>query len=107
MSCGHQRDSALPRDDAIGPALLRPAPGFAAVTGSISGSVRRDGEPVPFVAISALRFDGAVFAAVAAACGDGGGTAPTIVTNRPPALSISFLTTPGWGRDRLVFGTGS
>ena len=44
----------LSADDFVGASLLRPAPGFAATTGSITGTLDLDGEPAPYVQVWAL-----------------------------------------------------
>lgn len=59
MSYGYSQadPAAVPDDDAIGASLLRPAPGWAAGTGSISGRLRLDEEPAPYVQVWAVPVD--------------------------------------------------
>ena len=58
MSYGIHGGGAISTDEIVGASLLRPAPGWSASTGGISGSIRLDGEPAPFVVVSALSVDG-------------------------------------------------
>lgn len=59
MSYGFGQDdpAAVPADDAIGASLLRPAPGWAGGTGSISGTLRLDGEPASWAQVWAIPTD--------------------------------------------------
>ena len=56
MSYGHEQESPdeLSADDVAGASLLRPAPGFRAATGTISGTLDLGGEPAPHVLVWAL-----------------------------------------------------
>ena len=58
MAYGLDVDNAIPEDDAVGASLLRPAPGWLATVGSVSGSVTAGGEPAPFVSVHFLRVEG-------------------------------------------------
>ncbi|MXW39412.1 MAG: hypothetical protein F4Z65_14265 [Acidobacteria bacterium] len=52
-------EDGLPEDDRIGVSLLRPAPGWRARTGSISGHVTLDGQPARFAPVQILRRENA------------------------------------------------
>lgn len=54
---GHDDPAAVPADDAIGASLLRPAPGWARGTGSISGRLRLDDEPASWAQVWAIPAD--------------------------------------------------
>ena len=60
MSYGfdQQDPDGLAADDVVGASLLRPARGWRRTTGSLSGSIRRDGEPAPYAHVWALPMDG-------------------------------------------------
>ena len=59
MSYGRQDFAPeLTADDRIGASLLRPDPAWSARVGSISGTLRMEGEPVPYSAVWAVRRDG-------------------------------------------------
>ena len=49
------RPDSLAHDDWTGASLLRPRTGWLATTGSVSGALRSDGEPVPYAHVYALR----------------------------------------------------
>ena len=53
-----EEPDALAADDVVGASLLRPARGWRGTTGSLSGSVRLDGEPQPYAHVWALPLDG-------------------------------------------------
>ena len=56
MSYGYGQESVdgLSADDIVAASLLRPAPGFAARTGSISGTLDLEGEPASYAQVWAL-----------------------------------------------------
>lgn len=58
MSYGFDRGYDLHEDDALGASLLRPAPGWAASTGSIAGRLVVDDQPARFTRIVATRLEG-------------------------------------------------
>ena len=60
MSYGFDQEDpdGLAADDVVGASLLRPARGWQRATGSLSGSIRRDGEPAPYAHVWALPMDG-------------------------------------------------
>ena len=60
MSYGYTQywPAFLAADDVVGASLLRPARGWRQTTGSLSGSVRLDGEPQPYAPVWALPLDG-------------------------------------------------
>ena len=53
-----EEPDALAADDVVGASLLRPAREWRGTTGSLSGSVRLDGEPQPYAHVWALPLDG-------------------------------------------------
>lgn len=71
MSYGafHGNDS-LSSDDEIGASLLRPAPGWRATTGSISGNLLLGDAPAIFVPVIVLRNDGGQIRPIASAFSD-------------------------------------
>ena len=55
---GQEDLGGLADDDMVGASLLRPVRGWRRTTGSLSGSVRVDGEPAPYTHVWALPLDG-------------------------------------------------
>lgn len=74
MSYGYQPEPGLIQDDVIGASLLRPAPGWLAQVGSITGQVTMGGRPARYVPVFATRISGGEVVASANAFTNGEGT---------------------------------